>query len=184
MSILARIGGAALGSPPALWALGIGAASLISAIGVQTWRLHSLEASCAMKAEAWAEEREKLANAAQAAEHRQRLIEDQRRQDVERIANDATTRIAAAHAAASAADAARDRMQLAAQQAAAAARRRGSGSHPAAAGSGAAASDPIGVLADVLGRADAAAGVYAAIADQRGLRGQACERAYEALRAP
>lgn len=42
--------------------------------------------------------------------------------------------------------------------------------------------DPIGVLANVLSRADAAAEVYAKTADQRGNTGQLCEQRYDALR--
>lgn len=42
--------------------------------------------------------------------------------------------------------------------------------------------DPIGVLADVLGRADQRAGELAAIADERRIRGLACEREYDAAR--
>jgi len=53
----------------------------------------------------------------------------------------------------------------------------------AAAGLREAADDPIGVLADVLGRADARAGVLADIADQRYIAGRACEQLYDAARA-
>lgn len=42
--------------------------------------------------------------------------------------------------------------------------------------------DPIGVLADVLGRADQRAGELAAIADERRIRGLACESQYDAAR--
>lgn len=42
--------------------------------------------------------------------------------------------------------------------------------------------DPIGVLAYVLGRADARAGELADVAEQRGIAGRACERAYDSLR--
>lgn len=55
--------------------------------------------------------------------------------------------------------------------------------HPAAAGAGEAADDPIGVLADVLGRADQRAGELATYADAARIAGSACERAYDALRA-
>lgn len=44
------------------------------------------------------------------------------------------------------------------------------------------AGDSIGVLADVLQRADERAGALAAIADARGAAGQQCERAYDAAR--
>ena len=42
--------------------------------------------------------------------------------------------------------------------------------------------DPIGVLADVLGRADQRAGELAAVADESRIRGLTCERAYDAAR--
>lgn len=42
--------------------------------------------------------------------------------------------------------------------------------------------DPIGVLAYVLGRADARAGELADVAEQRGIAGRACERAYNEAR--
>lgn len=45
-----------------------------------------------------------------------------------------------------------------------------------------AASDPIGVLADVLGRADERASVLAEIADRRYIAGRACEREYDRAR--
>ena len=44
------------------------------------------------------------------------------------------------------------------------------------------ASDAIGVLADVLGRADARASILADLADRRGIAGRACERAYDDAR--
>lgn len=44
------------------------------------------------------------------------------------------------------------------------------------------ADDPIGVLAYVLGRADARAGELADVAEQRGVAGRACERAYDEVR--
>lgn len=46
-----------------------------------------------------------------------------------------------------------------------------------------AAGDPIGVLADVLGRADARAGELADLADRRYIAGRACERLYDEARA-
>ena len=44
------------------------------------------------------------------------------------------------------------------------------------------ASDPIGVLAHVLARTDQAAGIYARVADERGIALNACIEAYEAVR--
>lgn len=51
----------------------------------------------------------------------------------------------------------------------------------APAGGGDAAGDPIGVLADVLGRADERSGIVADYADRARVAGLACQRAYEAL---
>ena len=65
---------------------------------------------------------------------------------------------------------------------AAAARARAQCADPAAADLGTPASDPIGLLADVLGRADARAGELADLADRRYIAGRACEREYEAAR--
>lgn len=53
----------------------------------------------------------------------------------------------------------------------------------ASAAGGEAAGDPIGVLADVLSRADERAGVLADYADRARIAGLACERSYDALRA-
>lgn len=48
-------------------------------------------------------------------------------------------------------------------------------------GGSAPAGDPIGVLADVLGRCDRRAGILAEYADAASTAGRACERAYDAL---
>ena len=56
--------------------------------------------------------------------------------------------------------------------------------HPQAAPGSAAAADAPGVPADVLGRCGEAVGLFAAIADQRGIRGAACERINDSLTVP
>lgn len=66
--------------------------------------------------------------------------------------------------------------------AAAAARARAQCADPAAANLGTPAGDPIGVLADVLGRADARAGIVEELADRRYIAGRACEREYDNAR--
>ncbi|MGW8408442.1 DUF2514 family protein, partial [Streptomyces albidoflavus] len=43
------------------------------------------------------------------------------------------------------------------------------------------AGDPLDLLADLFGRADERAGELARIADERGIAGRQCERAYDAL---
>ncbi|WP_260163883.1 DUF2514 domain-containing protein [Cupriavidus alkaliphilus] len=68
----------------------------------------------------------------------------------------------------------------AAQLAAAA---RAAGNSAAATGS-ATAGDPLDVLTDVLGRADARAGELAKYADAARVAGQACERSYDSLTLP
>jgi len=57
------------------------------------------------------------------------------------------------------------------------------GADTAAAGQQPSAGDAIGVLADVLGRCDARAGILAAFADEAHAAGLACERNYDAARA-
>lgn len=66
--------------------------------------------------------------------------------------------------------------------ASAAARARAQCADPTAADLGTPAGDPIGVLADVLGRADERAGILADLADRRYIAGRACEREYDAAR--
>lgn len=118
-----------------------------------------------------------------AAEQKARLAaveaaraEEQRRTAAQmEIANDASNQRDQARVDAAAAASAADglRKQVAVLVAA--------GRCPAAVAGSAPAGDPIGVLADVLGRADERAGVLASIADERGIAGRACERAYDAL---
>lgn len=57
-------------------------------------------------------------------------------------------------------------------------------SDPAPVAAGETAGDPIGVLANVLGRADDRAGKLAEYADAARTAGQACERAYDSLTSP
>lgn len=101
--------------------------------------------------------------------------EEQRRTLAQQeIAHDASKQTKAARADAAAASAVADRLrnQLAAL--------RGGGRAPAAGGRPP-ASDPIGVLADVLERADRRAGDLAAYADAARIAGLACERSYDSL---
>jgi hypothetical protein len=104
---------------------------------------------------------------ANAAETARRIItiEEARR------AAELRTHQALADAAAAGAAADRLRKQLAAFRAA----------HSAAAGSGPTTADPIGLLADVFGRADARAGELAAYADAAREAGRLCEASYDAL---
>lgn len=106
-------------------------------------------------------------------------IEEQRRTAAQtEIANAATKDLEGARADAAAANDASGRLRQRVAELLAAGRATG---NPAAAGSGSAAGEPLGVLADVLGRADQRAGILAGYADAARIAGQACERAYDSL---
>jgi len=127
----------------------------------------------------WALDREKQKDAAiaqataNAQETQRRLAAQKEIQD----AHDKDLARARADAAGAAVAAGRLRSQIAVYTAAA---RRAAG-NPAAAGDSTPAGDPIGVLADVLGRADKRAGILATYADAARAAGLQCERSYETL---
>lgn len=116
---------------------------------------------------------------ARKAIEQQRHAEARAAEEVERIARESHEALERSRADADAARTAADglRRQLAAYLAAA----RAGAAHPGPAAPGAPAGDPIGVLADVLERADRRAGVLAEFADRAHAAGIACERAYDAL---
>lgn len=106
-------------------------------------------------------------------------LEEQRRTAAQtEIANAAKKDADDARADARDAGAAADRLRRRVAELLAAAR---AGKDPAAAGGSAPAADPLGVLADVLERADRRAGILAEYADASRVAGQACERSYDAL---
>ncbi|WP_321940071.1 DUF2514 family protein [Paraburkholderia sp. J8-2] len=118
------------------------------------------------------------------AQHEAKAVQDARDEEKRRaskqegIANDAKKErdIARADAAGAASAAVGLRKQLATyeQQARLA-------QHSGATGDSAATGDPIGVLADLLRRADDRAGVLAEYADRARIAGSECERDYDAL---
>jgi hypothetical protein len=120
-----------------------------------------------------------------ATAEKQRADEEAKRRKAEKDLTDAQQ----AHAQSVAAmqldlDRARDRAAaVGVRDATASAAQRARAQCPGAAPSnvGTPAGDPIGVLADVLGRADARAGVLADLADRRYVAGRACEREYDKL---
>lgn len=93
----------------------------------------------------------------------------------QRIATDAAKERDQARADAAVADGAADRLRKQVAALVADARRAGASAGSPATG------DALDLLADVLGRTDAAAGEFARIADERGIAGQQCERSYDAL---
>ena len=116
---------------------------------------------------------ENLTRASEDARH-----EEQRRQKrIEEMEDEANRRTDLAVAAAADADMAAARLR--ARLADFVARSRGD---PIAAKGGQAATDPVGVLALVLSRADERAGIVAAYADSARIAGETCVAAYEAMR--
>jgi hypothetical protein len=121
-----------------------------------------------------------VATAAAAASEQARA-EEQRRVTAQQEITDETTRQSnVAQTARAGADAAA--VGLRARAAVVAARCDRATSDPAAASPSPAAGAPGDLLADVLGRLDAAGRELAATADQRGIAGAACERSHDALK--
>lgn len=124
------------------------------------------------------------AERAQAAQKHAEVVEQARAEErrrvlvVQEVADAAQTQLVQAQADAGRARDAAERLRQRIAQLVAAAR------NPATPRPGQAADDPIGVLADVLGRADERAGFLAEYADRARIAGHACERAYDALSAP
>ncbi|MBY4946989.1 DUF2514 domain-containing protein [Cupriavidus respiraculi] len=102
-----------------------------------------------------------------------RLEEQRRTNEQARIANEAAKEREQARADARASAAAADRLRKRVAELVA--------SNSAAPTGGASTDDPIGMLADVLTRADRRAELLAEYADAARIAGQACERAYDSL---
>lgn len=166
-------------APYKMLALAMLAAAALGVIGAQYLTIQHLRAGIAEQLGAMAQERANAALAAlrQQQEHRE---EEQRRIAAQKEALDAAEQNAArARADLAVADAAAGRLRdrLAAFVAAA----REAAGNPHTVQPGQAASDPAGVLADVLGRCITRVRFLAAVADERGTAGQLCERYYDAL---
>jgi hypothetical protein len=123
--------------------------------------------------------RQAQAESAQLRERAARSEEQRRAAAQQEITDAATLRARVRETDRSAADAAGGGLRVRAAEFAASA---GSGAvDTGAAAQCAAASDAARVLAELLGRVESAGRRMAAIADERGDAGQACERSYEAL---
>jgi len=145
--------------PRWLW-LSLGALA-VACLSAWSWRAGAQHERAEWQAKALAQAQ---ADAAETA-RRIKTIEEARR------AAEIRTHQALADAAAAGTAAERLRQQIAAFRAA----------HPSAAGGRAPAGDPIGVLADVLGRCDANQGVIARFADAAREAGRLCEQSYDTL---
>ena len=128
----------------------------------------------------WAEQAERLADAERAYTELARAEELRRQAAINEVTTNAQTEIDRARADAAAAHAAADSLRDQAKRLAAAAGKTCGNPSPATAGKAAGSAGL--VLADVLGRADDAAGELAAALDRSRIAGLACERAYDALK--
>lgn len=153
---------------------------LFTLLGVQTIRLAAEQRQHAETRESHAVQMQVLGDMARQAEADRRAEEQRRAAAAEEVIREAAEREAQARADAVAAGAVADRLRR--QIAALTARGGSAGRDPAAASAGPPAGDPIGVLADVLERADRRAGILAEYADSARSAGLACERAYDSLR--
>jgi hypothetical protein len=159
---------------PLLWVLSLGLVAALATAGIERTRGASARTDAAVARRDLAELRAAAAESGRLAERAQRTLEQTWRSRVDGVIQDGQNQIAAARAdAASAAGAERRvRDQLSAYRAAV----RAASAAPTAAEGGAPAADPLDLLADLFGRADARAGELAGIADERGAAGTICER--------
>ncbi|RYG10892.1 MAG: DUF2514 family protein [Burkholderiales bacterium] len=163
--------------PGFVWALLLACA--LALIGVKQVQLGAARTTAAEARADLAIYKAQAAESARLAELDARR-EEIRRNDLQRKAIDeAAAQVDTAQADAAAARDAAGQLRQQAQRAADAARAARADS--AALGASAAAFDPIGMLADVLGRIDQRASRLAEIADAARIAGNLCERSYDAL---
>lgn len=164
-----------------LWALGLGLAAALATAGIERTRGASARTEAAKARQELAEYRSTQAEIGRLAERAQRTEEQRRIAAVTKEATSAQTQTASLDASLPAARAASDGVRDAASGAAGRAR---ASACPVVASKGKPGIDSLGVLVDVLGRADKRAGELAEYADRLRIAGIACERSYDALTAP
>lgn len=176
MNLITTALGFALG-PLKPWLIGLAAAAALAGVA---WEIH-LQREIGrdeIRAE-WNKEKLEQARvdlAASEANARETLRRTERQQENQRVQEQ---ELAAAHAAADRNG--HESEQLREQNAGVAKQWRDALAHPTSGSVCPAAGDAIGVLADVLGRADRRAGLLAAYADAAHVAGLKCERDYDAL---
>lgn len=153
--------------------------ALLVALGVQTKRVEWKEAQVGECKQTAVNDRNNATAALLKVQTEYRAEEQRRRDEQKEIADEADRKIEQARADAAVADAAAGRLQQRVAALVAAARE--AARNPIATQGSAPATDAIGLLAELQRRADEAAGIYARIADERGVAGEACERAYLSL---
>lgn len=162
-----------------VWIIAALVAAVVGAFGVQEFKLVTTRLELATLKASVATEHAVQADAARKDEAAQR-IEGERRAARQKENDDAATKkLADANAARVRSDAAAASLSQRFAAALAAARQ-ARNDPPPVAGSPPAA-NPDDVLADVQRRIDQAAGLFADLADKRGIAGAACERDYDAL---
>lgn len=163
------------------WAWALITAGALAAAGVSQTRFTHERASHAETRAQYAEQVAQAEQATRIASEKNRQTEQELRDAQDQNASQAQALLAALDHAAAVDRVAGQRLRDAAQDLAAVARSRcAAATTPGYSTPG---DDPIGVLADVLGRADQRAGELAAVADESRIRGLTCERAYDTARA-
>lgn len=152
---------------------------LIGSCSVQTGRMHNAQRALATEKTERRAEHDAADAAALKVNAEYRAHEKQWATAQQEIVDATERKLTQARADATLADAASGRLQQ--RVATLVATARAAAANPGAAGASPPAGDAVGMLAELQRWADEAAGIYARIADDRGVAGNACERAYDAL---
>lgn len=158
----------------AWWALALTAVASVQQLrvaGAQVEAAGAVTALADYKTEV--SERDRKATLAALQETKRRMAA------IDEVQKDAEQQLEAARADAAGAGAALERLQ---QRLTAAEQRSRAAGNTITAQLGASAEAAARVRADLLGRVGAAAGLYAGVADERGVAGTACERAYDGVK--
>jgi hypothetical protein len=159
------------------WVYAIALALVVAALGGERWLHNRTRAAHLQDRAEFATLRAQAEAAAAAQSEKFRAIEQELRNAQDTHGKEIEAVLVDLDRARAAGGVASGRLRDAAQ--AAAARARAACADSTASAVRETAGDAIGVLADVLGRADERAGILADLADRRGIAGRACERAYD-----
>lgn len=164
---------------PLLWLLGLGLVAALGVAGLERTRAAGARADASAAQRDLADYRATVAEAGRLAERAARTQEQTWRDRVDGVTRDGQVQAVAARAAADRAGVAERKLrdETAAYRGAV----RAAGQAPTAPEGSPAAADPLDLLADLFGRADARAGELARIADERGIAGTTCERSADAM---
>ena len=163
---------------PKLW-LALIFAGLLAALGVGRVQLSNSRAATAGVRVELANMRSDYAQAAQVAEQQAREVEAQREAKKQKVVDEANKQTLSAKSTARAADAAA--VSLRGRIADLVTAIRSATANTGSSSGSPTADNSAGMLADVLSRADARAGLLASLADERGIAGAACERIADGL---